>query len=80
MSKRTSYGQRGGEGPTRGKKSVTYTVTLPDSTVVTKRAFGNFTQPTGYAYQLDGKWHVAGINEKDAWHLMHYTQCPAVPR
>jgi hypothetical protein len=35
----TTYGQKGGMGPTAGKKATTYRVTLADGTVLKKRSF-----------------------------------------
>lgn len=40
-SKETTYGQKGGEGPTRGKKAIIYTGTLPDGTPWKKRVFND---------------------------------------
>jgi hypothetical protein len=72
------YGQRGGDGPTRGKKATTYVVTLPDGSVASKRDFNPPVNPTGYAYQHEGRWYVAAIAEPDDARLKRsYTQCPA---
>lgn len=76
--KETTYGQKGGEGPTRGKKATTYVVTLPDGSTTKKRDFNPPHNPVGYSYQHDGKWYVAAVDEKDCQRLSHYTQCPAV--
>jgi hypothetical protein len=76
----TTYGQKGGEGPTRGKTAVTYVVTLPDGTTAKKRDFNPPASPTGYAYQHDGIWYVAGISEPNDPGLSHMRQCPARPR
>jgi hypothetical protein len=35
----TPYGQKGGEGPTRGKKAIKYAVTLPSGETVVKRVY-----------------------------------------
>lgn len=35
----TTFGQKGGEGPTRGKKAVVYEVTLPNGDKMKKRVF-----------------------------------------
>lgn len=75
----SSYGKKGGEGPTRGRKATTYIVTLPDGSVQKKRAFYEMEEPTGYAYQVDGRWQVAGIADADAEHMQHYTKCNAEP-
>lgn len=81
MRKLTTYGQKGGEGPTRGKKAVTYIVTLPDGTTAQKRDFNPPVSPVGYAYQHEGVWHVAAIAEaNDPLFGRSYTQCPARPR
>lgn len=72
----TTYGQKGGQGPTRGRKSAAYTVRLPDGTVTLKRTFHSMTTPTGYAYEHGGKWYVAAVHDADAEHLQHYTKCP----
>lgn len=60
------YGQKGGDGPTAGKKAVTFSVVLPDGTKQRKRSFGTNADPVAYAYQHDGSWHVAGIAERGA--------------
>jgi len=73
-----SYGKKGGAGPTEGRKALSYIVTLPDGVTVTKLSFDALQKPTGYAYQVDGKWHLAAVNEPDYQRFAHYTQCPAV--
>jgi len=81
MRRGTIYGQKGGEGPTRGKKATTYVVALPDGTTARKRAYSPPTgTAVGYAYQHEGKWFVAAIDEPDCPSLSHYVQCPAKRR
>jgi hypothetical protein len=76
----STYGQKGGEGPNRGKKATTYVVTLPDGTTATKRDFNPPSNPAGYAYQHGGVWYVAAISEPNDSRFGHYTQCPAQRR
>jgi hypothetical protein len=73
-------GKKGNEGPTRGKKAVTYIVTLPDGTTAMKRNFNPPISPTGYAYQQKGVWYVDVISEPNNPRLSHLRQCPARPR
>lgn len=74
----TSYGRKGGDGPTRGKKATTYLVTLPDGTTAKKRDFSPpAADAVGYAYQHEGKWYVAAVDVKDCARLNHMTQCVA---
>lgn len=63
--KTTTYGQKGGEGPNRGRKATTYTATAPDGTMLTKRSY-QIDAPTAYlgAYQHQGVWHAAGIVDR----------------
>ena len=75
--KSTTYGEKGGEGPTRGKTATTYIATLPDGTEVSKRDFNPPANPTGYAYQHDGEWYLAAIAEPADARFGHYTPCPA---
>jgi hypothetical protein len=68
----TRYGQRGGDGPTRGKKAVTFTATTPGGLVLTKRFFNDvqadlvegvaaLLPPTnGYGWSL---WTVAATEK-----------------
>jgi hypothetical protein len=76
--KETTYGQKGGEGPTRGKKSTLYEVTFPGGGQHNKRVFKKLKNPTGYAYMHDGKWYVATVDEPNVDRFSHYTQCPAL--
>lgn len=76
--KTTTYGEKGGEGPTRGKKATTYIVTFPDGTTMKKRDFFPPVHPVGYAYCHDGKWYVAAVDEPDCKRLSRYIQCRAV--
>lgn len=60
--KSTTYGQKGGEGPNRGKIATKWKVTLPDGTVVMKNTFrhtGDLPDTcvaTGFMHE--GKPHV----------------------
>lgn len=74
--RRSNFGKRGGEGPTRGKKSRSYIVTLPDGTTVTKRTFEELTDPVGYAYLHEGVWYVAAVRERSDASMAHCTVCP----
>lgn len=78
--RRTTYGQKGGEGPNRGKKATTYIVTLPDGSTAQKRDFNPPVNPAGYAYQHQGMWYVAAISERDDARFSHYRQCPVQDR
>jgi hypothetical protein len=63
----TTYGQRGGEGPTRGKTAAIYLVTFPDGTTATKRSFQvHDDHAWAGIYQHEGKWYVAGIRAESA--------------
>jgi hypothetical protein len=73
----TTYGQKGGEGPTRDKHPTTYVVELPDGSTVRKRSFSVLTNPVGYAYQHNNVWYCATVNERDYPPMHHYTQVPA---
>lgn len=73
------YGQKGGDGPTAGKKATTYVVTLPNGEEAKKRDFNPPEQPVGYAYEHQGKWYLAAISEANDPRFSHYTQCPAQP-
>lgn len=67
--KETTYGQRGGQGPTAGKKSVLYRVLLPDGSSATKRSFadhGLFAQARAFRSKsgkiIAGVWPLgAGV-------------------
>jgi len=73
----STYGQKGGEGPTRGKKAIKFRVVLPDGTVLIKRIFaktrwggqladaGDTLIATGFMY--DGKPSVAVWVGEPAW-------------
>lgn len=67
----SSYGKRGGEGPTRGQKASTYSFTFPDGTTGKKRSFHVHDEKATVAvYQHEGKWYAAGIvpsNDIPAW-------------
>lgn len=76
--KTSTFGEKGGEGPTRGKKATIYVVTLPDGTTVKKRDFNPPVDPVGYAYFHGGRWYVAAVDESNCARLAHYTRCLAV--
>jgi hypothetical protein len=60
--RRTTYGQKGGQGPTAGRKAVTYRATLPDGSVATKRSFHvDSAEAHLGCYQHDGKWYVSAV-------------------
>lgn len=62
----TTYGQKGGDGPTSGLKATTYEVTLPDGRLVRKRSF-QVSSPEALAMCYrdgNGAWAVSGIVEE----------------
>jgi hypothetical protein len=77
------YGQKNGDGPTRGKIAATYEAIAPDGVALRKRIFyGDTIGDAGVMaiYQHDGKWHAASIDRADgdkvtAW--THYRWIPA---
>jgi hypothetical protein len=75
----TTYGQKGGTGPTAGKKASVYDVMLPDGKTVRKSKFhaAPLKNPVGYVYQHKGNWFVASVDEPNDDRLKHYTVCPA---
>lgn len=62
--RRHTYGQLGGEGPTRGKKASTYEGFTSDNEKITKRSFRVHT-PTAFIaiYKHGGKWQASGVRE-----------------
>jgi hypothetical protein len=79
--KQTTYGQKGGQGPTRGLTATNWLVTLPDGRTVPKRTFGTVPQvPTGYAYKHDGQWYLAGVSEPNNPLYDAFVSCPAKRR
>jgi hypothetical protein len=76
----TSYGRKGGEGPTRNRTAVNYSGTFPDGTSFTKRAFFAKGPAFAAAYQdREGRWYVAGIDQDRAEVPPHYTAIPVLP-
>lgn len=76
--KTTTYGEKGGTGPTAGLKTRRFSVTLPDGETAVKRTFHQ-CDVVGYAYRhTDGAWYLATLDAPNAEHLSHYTQCPAI--
>lgn len=65
----TTYGQKGGEGPTRGKFAHLYEVTLPDGTKIRKRTFGEYGDSAlATALRLkNGKILAAVWDGRPAW-------------
>ncbi len=73
--KRTTYGQRGGEGPTGGKTAITYTGEFPTGERFTKRTFDDLgSHAVVYAFTLRsnsgkrkaGDWYpsiIKGLDE-----------------
>lgn len=75
MIKSTTYGQKGGEGPTRGRKAAVYDVILPTDEIVEKKTFfPPEGEARGYGYQHDGKWFVAAIDAPGSSRFAHYTE------
>jgi hypothetical protein len=78
MSKSTTYGQKGGEGATRGRKAAVYDVILPTDEIVEKKTFfPPEGEACGYGYQHQGIWRVAAIDKPSSERFSHYTQMPA---
>jgi hypothetical protein len=76
--KTTTYGQKGGEGPTRGRKIAVYDVILPTDEIVEKRTFcPPEGEACGYGYQHQGQWFVAAIDAPGSKRFAHYTSMPA---
>jgi len=80
--KTTTYGQKGGEGPTRGRKATTYTATAPDGSVLTKRSyFTSADTAVMGAYEHEGKWYAASVHADQeamkAARCDHYTKLEA---
>ena len=61
--KTTTYGQRGGEGPNKGKKATTWKVELPDGTIAKKRSMnvGPDEDAWGLCSEYQGVWYLDGI-------------------
>lgn len=58
----TSYGQKGGDGPTAGKKAAKYDVTLPNGRTKRKSSFKVYeSQAIAVCYLAKGEWHVNTI-------------------
>jgi len=72
MTKETTYGQKGGEGPNKGRKATTYRAILPDGSVVEKKSFFE-SGPTALMaiYQHEEKWYVANVLAADS-QISHY--------
>lgn len=75
----TTYGRKGGEGPTRGRKLVRYEAIGPDGE--TYRA-ATYYPPTGAAflmmYKLEGVWYTAGlVDAEESKSRQHQRRVPA---
>lgn len=75
--KLTTYGQKGGEGATRGRKATRYNFDFPDGSRGVKKSFfiQDETALVG-VYQHDGVWHAAGVwrhGEPTDWLRRNYT-------
>lgn len=56
--KRTTYGEKGGEGPTRGQTASVYELIAPDGSVHRKRSFHVHSDDViGIGYTHQGKWY-----------------------
>jgi hypothetical protein len=76
--KTTTFGKKGGVGPTRGLRATRYVVTLPDGKTAWRRSYAVLEAPVGFAYQHAGEWHLASIAERgDPKFGRLYTECPA---
>lgn len=74
----TTYGQKGGTGPTAGRKARTYEAVAPDGSTLRKRSFvASAPAAILFAYQDAAGWHPVGVHDTDPGHLSHYTQLPA---
>lgn len=77
FSKTTTYGQKGGEGPTKGLKATTYSITTPDGKCHRKRTFStNNAIAVAECYEHAGTWYIACINPVQKY--PHYTPIAAV--
>jgi|GEM_PF-5600324 len=78
LAKLTTFGRKGGAGPTTGLVSSTYRIRFPDGTSVQKRAF-RAIQPEAiaYIYEHGGKWYCAGVYDTPADKMRGYLTAPA---
>ncbi len=62
FEEKTTYGKKGGVGPTKGKKYVLYTGTFPDGTQFKKRSY-HVNDPVArcHIYQTKGVWYYGGL-------------------
>ena len=68
--RRTTYGQKGGDGPTQGRKASVYTTTDPTGKVVTVRSFKTHTDNAVIAFYFHrdcGNGHPEGWYPNGAW-------------
>jgi hypothetical protein len=77
--KTTTYGERGGTGPTAGRKLVYFEAIGPDGIGRRKGTYfaAKIIDPVMCFYQHKGVWHVAAVCNRDDPHLAHYTQVVA---
>ena len=66
----TTYGRKGGIGPTYGKKAISYQITMPDGSTKIKRVFNDYGETalaTGFS-GADGKAPCLVVwPERPAW-------------
>jgi hypothetical protein len=73
-----TYGRKGGEGPTAGKKASTYRVRFPDGTAAEKRVFHAIApEATAYIYEHKGVWYCAGVHDTPAPQMASYQTAAA---
>ncbi len=80
---RTTYGQKGGEGATKGKKATTYEATLPDGTKITKRGFIATGDEAwiAYYYDRDGKVRASAVRAKpEQWGNQQWVKATRVEK
>lgn len=63
----TRYGQRGGDGPTAGKKATKFSCTGPTGQKQSKRVFNaeNYEQPVSIWYEHAGTWYLNTVLDKN---------------
>lgn len=62
---RTTYGQKGGQGHTRGRKASLYEAVDPSGKTVQKRSFTVHHDDVLMAFYChEGIWHVNGVHER----------------
>lgn len=75
----STYGRRGGDGPTAGKKASTYTAILPDGRKARKRSYDVHTDEAIMMVYQDRQsaWHVAAVKPLGTVWASDYTPLSA---